>query len=117
MTKPYSPPDHAAAFQTLLDSLLSEAAQAALRPTGFPFQLPDGTIAFDEAQSMEAIFLEIYEAGRMNEEEYTCFRMLRTRFQHECELLLLVAMARQGIYYLPDDKLAAGQAGDEPVER
>jgi hypothetical protein len=52
---------------------------------------------------MEAIFQAIFEAGRMTEEEYTCFRMLRTRFQHECELLLLCAMARQGIYYLPDD--------------
>jgi hypothetical protein len=112
MTQP-DPSAELDALQTLLANLRSEAAQEALKPTGFPFQLPDGTIAFDKAQSIEAIFREISEAGKMNVDEFICFRLLRTRFQHECELLLLHIMARQGIYSLPDDQLAATQAGDE----
>jgi hypothetical protein len=103
MTQP-DPSTELDALQTLLAGLQSEAAQESLKPTGFPFQLPDGTIAFNTAKSMEVIFREIFEAGKMNVDEFVCFRLLRTRFQHECELLLLHIMARQGIYHLPDDQ-------------
>jgi hypothetical protein len=90
-------------LQQLIDSLFTPDAQEARQPTGFPFKLPNGTIRFEEALSVEAIFATLFELGQMTEQEHACFQMLRIRFRHECELLLLHLMARQGIYCLPDD--------------
>jgi hypothetical protein len=99
----YDEPWESPGLQQLIDSLFTPAAQKALQSTGFPFKLPDGSISFDDADTMEAIFEEIFRVGEMTNTEYACFRLLRVRFRHECELLLLHIMARQGVYFLPDD--------------